>query len=226
MVQTLSLNSTGSKADINKNYYSEKAVPKGSFMWTTSKTPDPSIRAVTVFAKECPMSFPKVAGVLSLTNFDIVNVRNYRQNKNSLSTFKVRALPGRIMKQEDFDRAKKYLHNVLSGKLNIEQAFRQKMSNLRMNLEYSGSSKVSVNVNNDKSYLFSLIEVSADDFPGVLYKISNAIMSSGLDIWNAHIETKDKKIQDVFYVKNTRGEKLEQGQAMAVVSKVKKALTM
>ncbi|MDM8536372.1 hypothetical protein QUF70_06430 [Desulfobacterales bacterium HSG17] len=225
MVQTFSLSGTVNNLAI-KNYYSEKAAPKGSFMWTVSKTPNPSIHSITVFAKECPMVFPKVAGVLSLNYFDIVDVRNYRQNKNSLGTFKVQALKGNILKEEDFKRAEQCLKAVLSGRLNLEQAFRQKMSDLdRTKLRNSASDNISVEVNNDNSFLFSLIEVSADDFPGILYKISDAVMKSGLDIWNAHIETNNKKIQDVFYVKDLKGRKLEQEQIITVVSRVKKALS-
>lgn len=224
MVQTFSLNGTRTKAGIN-NYYSEKTSPKGSFMWTVSKTPDPSIYTITVFAKECPMVFPKVAGVLSLNNFDIAGVRNYRQNKNSLGTFKVQALPGNIIKEEDFKRAEQCLKSVLSGSLNLDQAFRQKMSVFnRTKFKGLDSDNISVEVNNDKSFLFSLIEVSADDFPGILYRISNAVMKSGLDIWNAHIETNNKKIQDVFYVKDLKGRKLGREQGISVISSLKKAL--
>ena len=56
-----------------------------------------------------------------------------------------------------------------------------------------------------------------DPFPGLLYKITNALFQSGLDIRFAKIGTRADQVVDVFYVRDFDGQKIEDPDQIAVV---------
>jgi [protein-PII] uridylyltransferase len=51
--------------------------------------------------------------------------------------------------------------------------------------------------------------VFADDFPGLLFSITDAIYRSGLNVHVAIITTKIDQVVDIFYVRNIHGEKID-----------------
>ncbi len=190
----------------------------GSFVWNATSTSSPGVLSVTVIAKDCPMIFSKVVGVLSLNDFDILEARSYRQNSSTLSAFKVKALAGAGTEAERLNRAEHHLKGVLHGTVNLPISLRKKMS-VRMagNPKLAALSPLEAEVDNDSSFLFTLIEVKADDFPGVLFSITDAILKSDLDIWNAKITTADGRICDTFYVKTLDGHKVDSGEAISLI---------
>ena len=58
----------------------------------------------------------------------------------------------------------------------------------------------SVAFNNDVSETSSLVEIVAEDRPGLLYDLTQALSSSGLNIEVVLIDTEAHKAMDVFYV--------------------------
>ena len=64
-------------------------------------------------------------------------------------------------------------------------------------------------VDNEGSSFFTIIEVFAYDFPGLLYLITDAIARCGLDIRVAKIATKVDQVVDVFYVRDESNGKVD-----------------
>jgi [protein-PII] uridylyltransferase len=181
-----------------------------NFIWKVTKTSELDIRAVTVISKNIPGIFSKLAGVFTLNGFDIVHARSYRQGENTLDIFKVRAFPGHEIDERAFDIAEKNLKDVLSGRLDLSNEFLKKMVIYsRMNPHKKVSGVPQVTVNNDDSLLFSIIEVSADDFPGLLFRITDALFKCGLKVWMSKISTKGDRVIDTFYVKDNAEKKVE-----------------
>ncbi|MEZ4527948.1 MAG: hypothetical protein R2941_18705 [Desulfobacterales bacterium] len=179
------------------------------FVWNATKTSAPDVRSVTVIAKDCPMIFSKAVGVLSLNDFDILDARSYRQNSSTLGAFKIKALPGFGTEADRLLRAQDHLKGVLNGTLNLRIAFRKKMSaRTAGNPKLASRRPLEAAVDNDSSFLFTLVEVKADDFPGVLFTVADAILRCDLDIWNAKITTAEGRICDTFYVKKLTGQKV------------------
>ncbi len=209
-------------------YYHKTNVCTGSFVWNSTRTSTPGVRSVTVIAKECPMIFSKAVGVLSLNDFDILDARSYRQNSSTLGAFKVKALPGSDSEKERFVRAEQQLKDVLDGRMNLNMEFRKKMSARTAGFpNLSQQASLQVEIDNESSFLFTLIEVKTDDFPGVLFAVSDAILKSGLDIWNAGISTVNGKICDTFYVKDQNGKKImAEDEIAAIRSKMRTSYSM
>ena len=64
-------------------------------------------------------------------------------------------------------------------------------------------------IDNETSSFFTIIEVIAWDFPGLLYRITDAIFRCRLDIWVAKIANQVDQVVDVFYVRSFDGEKVD-----------------
>lgn len=68
--------------------------------------------------------------------------------------------------------------------------------------------RVRVQIDNASHSDFTLIEVFANDRPGLLYAISRELFEAGCSIWRAKIGTFLDQVVDVFYVTNHEGQKL------------------
>jgi [protein-PII] uridylyltransferase len=74
-----------------------------------------------------------------------------------------------------------------------------------------------VKIDNDSSSFFTIIEVFADDYTGLLYAITDTIFKSGLDIWVAKISTKVDQVVDVFYVRDFDAQKVDDPEQVAAI---------
>jgi [protein-PII] uridylyltransferase len=76
-----------------------------------------------------------------------------------------------------------------------------------------------VKVDNTESSFFTIIEVFSDDFPGLLFWVTDAIYRLQLDIWVAKIATKVDQILDVFYVRDFDGQKVDLPEQVQTIQK-------
>jgi len=63
-------------------------------------------------------------------------------------------------------------------------------------------------IDNKSSEGYSVIEVYAADIPGQLYYITQAMADFGINIHKAYIATEVEQLIDVFYVLDSRGQKM------------------
>jgi [protein-PII] uridylyltransferase len=63
-------------------------------------------------------------------------------------------------------------------------------------------------IDNEISEKYSVIEVYAADLPAQLYHITQAMADFGLNIHKAYIATEVEQLIDVFYVLDSKGQKL------------------
>jgi [protein-PII] uridylyltransferase len=71
----------------------------------------------------------------------------------------------------------------------------------------------------------TVIEVRADDEPGLVYRIAATLAELGMDISLAKIATEKNQALDVFYVSNAEGTALSTGEQAAVERALVDALT-
>ncbi|MER8085014.1 [protein-PII] uridylyltransferase [Streptomyces sp. NPDC094048] len=74
------------------------------------------------------------------------------------------------------------------------------------------------------SRLATVIEVRAQDAPGLLHRIGRALEHSGVRVRSAHVSTLGANAVDAFYVTDTDGEPLPEVRAAEVAREVEKAL--
>jgi [protein-PII] uridylyltransferase len=76
-------------------------------------------------------------------------------------------------------------------------------------LSQIGERPCRVKVDNESSSFFTIIDVFAYDYLGLLFNITDALFRLGLDVWVAKIATKVDQVVDVFYVRDFEGQKVD-----------------
>ena len=180
------------------------------FIWNVTKTTDSNTRTVTICAKDRPGLFSKIAGTFTLNGLDILDAQIFTWRNNiALDIFEVNPPLDQIFEKERWQQAQAHLKSALSGDLDLKTALKEKIMVYRPAKRYVKGRPHQINVDNDSSSFFTIIEVFTYDFPGLLYTITDALFRCGLDIWVAKIATKVDQVVDVFYVRDFDGQKVD-----------------
>ncbi len=183
---------------------------KADFEWIVDKTSDSGTRIVTVCARDKHGLFSKIAGIFTLNGLDILDAQVYTWlNNMALDIFKVKAPVDQIFEDEKWEKTKKDLSVVLSGDMDIKKSLHEKISGHREMRLYTTMRPHKIVVDNKSSSFFTIIEVFAYDFSGLLFGITDALFRCGLDILIAKIATKTDQVVDVFYVRDFDGQKVD-----------------
>jgi len=178
------------------------------FVWSIEKDEQSNTRIITVCAKNKPGLFSKIAGVLTLSNINILNAQIYTwKNDTAIDIFHVTPPKDLIYENEVWDTAADKLNAVLSNEIKLSVRINNKIEKEKADCSDKEKQKLQINVDNESSSFFSIVEVITNDFPGLLYIITDALFKCGLDIYISKIATKIDQVLDIFYVRNFYGEK-------------------
>ena len=187
-----------------------KNMGTADFIWNVAKTPDSNTRTVTICAQDRPGLFSKIAGTFTLNGLDILDAQIFTWRNNiALDIFEVSPPLDQIFEKERWQQAEAHLKSALSGDLDLKAALKEKITAYQPAKSYVKGRPHQINVDNDSSSFFTIIEVFTYDFPGLLYTITDALFRCGLDIWVAKIATKVDQVVDVFYVRDFDGQKVD-----------------
>lgn len=175
-------------------------------------------RQVVVCAKDHPGLFSAISGVFTLNSIDILNVQVFTWKNNiALDVFTVTPPPDLIFEEERWHRAEENLAAVLKGKLDLSSVVTIEKPVKKDQLAFRPNKVV---VDNDSSSFFTIVEVFSYDFPGLLYRVTDVLARCGLDIWVAKIATKVDQVVDVFYVRDSQGNKIGSRRAAEVETRL------
>ena len=187
-----------------------KNMGTAEFIWNVTKTTDSKTRKVTICAQDRPGLFSKIAGTFTLNGLDILDAQIFTWRNNiALDIFEVNPPLDQIFEKERWQQAEAHLKSALSGDLDLKTALEEKITAYQPAKRYVKGRPHQINVDNDSSSFFTIIEVFTYDFPGLLYTITDALFRCGLDIWVAKIATKVDQVVDVFYVRDFDGQKVD-----------------
>lgn len=188
------------------------------FVWDIRKGDDAGTRRVTICAQDRPGLFSKIAGVLTISGVDILDAQIFTWRNNiALDVFEVRPPPDRIFEQERWGRAEKHLARALAGEVDIAAHIETRATASHPRRIHIDPEPHRVEVDNTSSSFFTIVEVFTYDFPGLLFRVTDALFRSGLDIWVAKIATKIDQVVDVFYVRDFDGQKVEDAREVAAL---------
>jgi len=186
------------------------------FVWDVTPEAASNTRTVVVCAKDRPGLFSKIAGVFTVNGMDVLDAQIYTWRNNiALDIFTVTPPPDQIFEDERWQRATRDLNAALTGQLDLSKALADKEA--RAIKDGTSGRPNRVEVDNETSSFYTIIEVFSYDFPGLLYRITDALTRNGLDIWVAKIATKVDQVVDVFYVRDEQGGKVDAPRRVAQI---------
>ena len=188
------------------------------FVWHVEKSPGADTRTVTICAKDRPGLISRIAGVFTLNNIDILDVQIFTWRNNiALDVFEVNPPPDPIFEDERWERACRNLEDALADRLDLGGNLNRKKNDATPIQPYTAERPTEIVVDNKTSSFFTIVEVVTFDFPGLLFRVTDALFKCGLDIWVAKIATKVDQVVDVFYVRDFDGQKVDAPQQVAAV---------
>jgi len=199
-----------SEEEIHANMRLYQRLGEREFVWDIFQDLESGTRKVTVCAKDRPGLFSKIAGVFTMKGLDILDVQAYTwRNGIALDIFRVKPPADQIFEMEKWEKAGFYLEQALSGKLDLVSEVKKKMLTYRQIPLYGMKKPHRINIDNKSSSFFTIVEVFADDFPGLLFSITDAIYRNELNVHVSIITTKVDQVVDIFYVRDFNGEKID-----------------
>ena len=168
----------------------------------------PQYYKVTIATWDAPGLFAKMAGVLSLNGFNIVNAQAYTwKNKIALDTFWVNTKSGIERMAEKWKKVECDLCRAIKGEIDLETLLEAKYaSGLRK--RYLPRVDTEVRVDNETSDFYTIVEVYTADRPALLFILAQCLFKLGLNIHIAKISTRLDQVVDVFYVEEKEGGKV------------------
>ena len=195
------------------------------FVWKIDKSADGLTRTITVCAKDRPGLLSKLAGVLTISNINILDVRIFTWRNNvALDIFEVEAPADLIFEEERWQKTARKLEAALDNQLDISAELDQRLNGYKSIRKMTQNRPQKVVIDNDTSSFFTIVEVYAWDFPGLLYRITDALFRCRLDIWVAKSASRIDQVVDVFYVRNFDGEKVDRQQEEDLIRKTVEAV--
>ena len=154
--------------------------------------------------------FSLISGLVAASGFEVVSAKIItRSDGFALDTFFIQNRDKKPIIDEYL--RKKLIKTIsigLEGGFDIEKELNIKWKEIPARFR-AVKAPTRVIVDNKRSNRYTILEVKCKNGPGVLYKITKAITTLGLQINTANVSTYGDRVVDIFYVKNAFGSKIE-----------------
>ncbi|MDL2321904.1 [protein-PII] uridylyltransferase [Desulfosarcina sp. OttesenSCG-928-B08] len=202
-----------------------------TFVWRIDRDEEAHTRIVTLCARDRPGLISRIAGVFTLNSIDILDVRVFTWRNNiALDVFTVKPPPDPIFEDERWARTRHELEEALAGRLDLRAALAAALKKKKRSaapVSFTTARRPTrIVVDNKTSSFYTLVEITTYDFPGLLFLVTDTLLTLGLDIWVAKIATKVDQVVDVFYVRDFDGQKVDtQPEVDALTAAIRTILT-
>ncbi len=194
------------EADLSALY----RLPQKPVQVTAQYDPDSKVTEYTLYTMDAPGLFSKMTGVLAARGLNIISAHIFTHyNGMVVDLFSVtnpdtQGPPS----PEEIEAISSDIQTVLEGNETIPDLFLKRRRYAIHNPRVNPLSPLKVEVDNESSHFFTIIDIFAPDFPGLLYRIAKTIFELGLSVYFARIATRLDQIVDVFYVQEAQQEKV------------------
>lgn len=165
---------------------------------------------ITLVTKDRSGLLAKICGVLALHNLRVLAARIFTWDDGTVvDALDVYTAIESTYEDQDWHALEEDLYLAINSRLGLEYRLSGKPA-------YSGRTsatgtqrlEAAVRIDNSASERFTVVEIFAEDRPGLLYDIAKTISDFNLYIFRARIGTKADQVVDVFYVRDQDGRKL------------------
>jgi [protein-PII] uridylyltransferase len=172
--------------------------------------PEGSYTQLSISTLDIPGLFSKIAGVLAANGINILGAQiNTFNNGIAIDVLQVSGAAGDLVENDDkWRKVEEELETVIQGRMRVDELVRKRhRSNLppsRPRPKFNNR----VEIDNEVSDEYTVIDIYAQDRVGVLYQITKALKELGLYIGVSKISTKVDQVSDTFYVQDIFGHKV------------------
>jgi [protein-PII] uridylyltransferase len=172
--------------------------------------PEEGCEEVTVAARDEPGLFAKISGVLTANHLNILSAEiSTWEDGVAVDTFRVHNLiDENLFEERRWRKVERDLEGVLSGEKDVRALVEGAAAPLFRKFP-SSRRESRIEVNNQASDFYTIVEVYTHDRPGLLYHATQKLFDLELSIAMARIATKVDQVVDVFYVQDLSGAKIE-----------------
>ncbi len=163
---------------------------------------------VTVYAKDQPGLFYRVAAAMHLVGASIIDARIHTtQDGMALDNFVIQDVAGGVLSDPiRLRRLEEAVVRAIGGQEPMRERLAARSGRLR---QENFSIRPAVFVDNKASNRYTVIEVNAADRAALLCDLAQSITESRATIHSAHIATYGERAVDVFYLTDRTGAKIE-----------------
>ena len=159
---------------------------------------------ITVCAADRPGLFAQIAGTLATLSISVVEARIVTlADRLIIDSF--------LVHDEALSRHQslgKRLETCIEKQIDPAKELQKQTRHIFAGKTLAKQIKPHITIDNDASRSRTVIEISCGDHLGLLYRLTNALHESGLQILTARIATYGEKAVDVFYVRDRFGHKV------------------
>ena len=176
--------------------------------------PDRSATLVTIYTKDEPGLFHRIAGAISLSGGNIIDARIHTTADGmALDNILVQDATGATFTDP---RRLERLEQAVAAAVAGQEPATERLEARALPLMRAEAFRIApaVFVDNKASGRYTVVEVNARDRAALLSGLARAITDSGATIRSAHIATYGERAVDVFYLTDREGMKIHDGEAI------------
>ncbi len=168
--------------------------------------------SVLVMSSDQAGLLAKICGVMTLNQLEVVNAQIFTWPDGTVvDVIDVKPTEEFDFEECNWEALNNDLNRAVSHRLGLGYRLYEKLKNsYGRRRDLVGSHEYRVDIDNEGSDDFTIIEVHAADRPGQLYRITQTLADFGINIHKAFIATEVGQLIDVFYVLDKNGNKFSE----------------
>jgi len=210
---------------IHARFVHETELAKKSLATTIGFDKTRGVTVLTVLTPDHPWLLSVIAGACAMAGANIVDAQIYTTSDGlALDTI---AVTREFDRDEDearrANRIADAIEKALVGDLKLPEVVAAKR-HVGRSRPGTFALQPEVSINNQWSNVYTVVEVSGLDRPGLLYELTTTLSKLNLNIASAHVATFGERVVDVFYVTDLLGSKISAPTRQAAIKRALIAL--
>jgi [protein-PII] uridylyltransferase len=208
--------------DMAEHFRLALTIGEEKLSWTLRKLEDAPVTRVILCTYDRPGLFSKMAGVFALNNIDVLSANIFTlKNGLAFDIYDVTNPLDPYREKERWHKIHTEAMRAMEDKIPLEELINRKGRMIPFPKRDYTRQKKDVDIDNEVSDFFTIIEVSAGQRVGLLYELAKEIFSLELDIRFAKVNSDEERMTGVFYIRDSGGQKiLEEDQIQKIKMKI------